>query len=189
MNSTSAELRLQDAWRECERHVHHLFYAMAALKPLWPFTADKYGALTDEQVQDMDQFILRFTKLQDTMGERFLPAILQYLQEPYDTRPMLDKLNRLEKLGFIESVEKWQQIRSIRNRFAHDYPDDPEKNAAHINLAFETALDLYQTLAAAASRLAADPYSLAALGNPLPQSTPDWIRPGEDGSRKGNNPK
>lgn len=149
---------------------------MAALEALWPFTADKYAALTDEQVQDMDQFILRFTKLQDTLGDRFLPAILQFLQEPYDTRPMLDKLNRLEKLGFIKSVEKWQQIRSIRNRFAHDYPDDPEKNAAHINLAFTAVPDLYETLAAASSRLAAAPYSLPALGNPLPHPSPVWGR-------------
>jgi len=56
--------------------------------------------VTDAQVQRVDQFILRFTKLQDAMGCRLFPAILQYLQEPYEERPMLDKLNRLEKRNY-----------------------------------------------------------------------------------------
>ena len=128
-------LRLQDAWRACERHVHHMFHAIYSLRPLWPFTAEKYADLTDEQIQAIDQFILRFSKLQDVIGGRFLPSLLQYLQEPYDNRPMLDKLNRLEKLEYIENAGKWQQIRGIRNKFSYDYPDDLEKNAENLNLA------------------------------------------------------
>ena len=135
-------LRLQDAWRECERHVYHLFHALSSIRAFWPLTGESYANLTDEQVQDVDQFILRFTKLQDTMGSRLFPAILHYLTEPFDDRPMLDKLNRLEKLGFIDSVEKWQTVRNIRNNFAHDYPDDPDKNAAQLNLAFESTMAL-----------------------------------------------
>lgn len=46
--------------------------------------------------QVLAQFILRFTNLKDVMGNRLFPAILQYLQEQYEERSMLDKLNRLE---------------------------------------------------------------------------------------------
>lgn len=71
--------------------------------------------------------MLRFGKLQDAIGTRLLPSVLLYLQEPYEDRPMLDKLHRLEKLGYIENSEQWQTLRILRNRFAHEYPDDPDK--------------------------------------------------------------
>ena len=59
---------------------------------------------------------------------------------------MLDKLNRLEKLGYLDSAETWQQIRATRNKFAHDYPDDGERNAALINMAKEAAEAMYDLL-------------------------------------------
>lgn len=76
------------------------------------------------------------------MGGRLFPALLQTLQEPYEDRPLLDKLNRLEQLGFLSSAESWQNIRATRNRFAHEYPDDWEKNAVLVNLASSAARDM-----------------------------------------------
>lgn len=71
------------------------------------------------------------------MGARLFPSVLLYLQEPYEDRPMLDKLHRLEKLGYLEESEQWRALRMLRNRFAHEYPDDPDKNAAILMLAIE----------------------------------------------------
>jgi hypothetical protein len=59
---------------------------------------------------------------------------------------MLDKLHRLEKLGYIEDSEQWQALRMLRNRFAHEYPDDPDKNAAILMLAIESVLSLKNIL-------------------------------------------
>jgi hypothetical protein len=132
-----------------------MFHAMSAIRAFWPLTGEAYANLSDEQVLYLDQFILRFTKLQDAMGGRLFPAILQYLNEPFEDRPMLDKLNRLEKLGFINSVEKWQTVRTIRNKFAHDYPEDLDKNAAQMNMALESAMDLHAMLATVAAKLKA----------------------------------
>jgi hypothetical protein len=50
--------------------------------PLSPLKGENMDLLTDEQVQDIDQFILRYTKLQDTMGTRLFTSILNYLFEP-----------------------------------------------------------------------------------------------------------
>lgn len=128
-----ASLRLLDAWRQCERHLYHLKHAMKTLVPLLPMTASSIPEMSDEVIQDWDQFVLRFTKLQDAIGARLYPALLDYLQEPYETRPMLDKLNRLEKLGYLQSIEEWNTLRAIRNHFAHDYPEDDELKAAYLN--------------------------------------------------------
>lgn len=126
-------LRLRDAWQQCERHVHHLRHALGAIEPLLPMTAHSLKAMDDESVQDWDQLILRFTKLQDAMGTRLFPAALDVLQEPFEDRPMIDKLHRLEKLGYLDDVEQWHGLRVIRNRFAHDYPEDDALKAAYLN--------------------------------------------------------
>ena len=135
---TTAILRLLEAWRQCQRHLHHLQHAQQALRPWLPMQPASISRLDDEAVQDWDQFILRFTKLQDAMGGRLLPEVLSYLQEPYEDRPMLDKLNRLEKLGFLDTAESWHTLRAIRNRFAHDYPEDDALKAAYLNEAVES---------------------------------------------------
>jgi hypothetical protein len=89
--------------------------------------------MSDETVQDWDQFVLRYTKLQDAIGSRLFTAVLTLLQEPYEDKPMIDKLNRLEKLGYLDSVDQWNQLRIIRNHFAHDYPSDDALKAAYLN--------------------------------------------------------
>lgn len=156
MNHDVSALRLKDAWRECERNVYHMRHALRSLAHFLPMTGDRFERLNDEQVQITDQFILRFTKLQDAMGSRLFPAILQFLQEPYEERPMLDKLNRLEKLGYLQNAEAWQYIRNTRNKFAHDYPDDGEKNAALINLACEAAENMCKILSVIEKKLRTD---------------------------------
>ncbi len=166
MTDHVSTLRLQDAWRECERNIYHLRRALTLLDPILPMTGQTFEHLSDLQVQSLDQFILRFTKLQDAMGSRLFPAVLQYLQEPYEERPMLDKLNRLEKLRYIDNAEAWQNIRSTRNKFAHDYPDDSEKNAALINVACEAAMDMFGILTGIEKKLINDQPALA-LGKSL----------------------
>jgi hypothetical protein len=74
----------------------------------------------------------------------------------HEDRPVLDKLNRLEKLRYIQSAEAWQNIRNTRNKFAHDYPDDWEKNAALINMACEAAADMYNILSTIEKKLKTD---------------------------------
>lgn len=142
MTANLAVLRLLDAWTQCERHRHHLNHALVALGPLLPMTAVAVAKLDDEAIQDWDQFLLRFTKWQDAMGVRLFPAALAYLQEPYDDRPMLDKLHRLEQLGYLSSLEEWQRVRAIRNHFAHDYPEDDAIKAAYLNEAVAAVANL-----------------------------------------------
>ncbi len=137
-------IRLKDAWLQCQRHLHHLRHALNAVQHALPMTAEALRVLNDEAVQDWDQLVLRFTKLQDAMGSRLFPAALDVLQESFEDRPMIDKLHRLEKLGYVRDVAEWNRLSVIRNRFAHDYPEDDALKAAYLNEAAEavTTLDL-----------------------------------------------
>jgi len=58
----------------------------------------------------------------------------------------IDKLNRLEKLGAIPSAEQWNEIRQIRNRMTHEYPDAPEHNADNVNDVVDSLDNLKETL-------------------------------------------
>lgn len=138
MNKDSLSLTIfNDTRRECDKHLRYLRSALRGLKPVLPLTGDRYQSLDEAEIKELDQFIFRFTKLQDAMGIRLFPAILNILQEPYEDLSMLDRLNRLEKLNLLASVTEWEQIRELRNRLTHEYPDDPEKNAQTVNLGVE----------------------------------------------------
>jgi hypothetical protein len=91
-----------------------------------------------------DQLLFRFTKLQDALGERLLPATLQQLAEPFEDWPMRDRLNRLEKLGFL-NLDDWLRWRDLRNRLAHEYPDQVDLRFATLKASIAAAHELIAT--------------------------------------------
>lgn len=94
------------------------------------------NALNDEQIEALDQYIYRFTKLQDAMGERLFKHTLALLAESTRSTAFIDKLNRLEQLGAIESAQAWLDLRQLRNLLAHEYANDDEEKTNAINLVF-----------------------------------------------------
>lgn len=122
---------------ESERHSQTLKQALTE----WQTSpASDLNELESDQVKLrlVDQILFRFTKLQDAIGNRLIPATLSSLKEPFEEWPMIDRLNRLEKLGFI-NTDEWLSWREIRNRLAHEYPDHPEVRYAAILNAIEAA--------------------------------------------------
>lgn len=76
--------------------------------------------------------------LQDVIGERLVPATLARLAEPCESWPMRDRLDRLEKLGYVD-VEQWLRWREARNRLARAYPDAPALRHAQLLEAIDAA--------------------------------------------------
>ena len=130
----------------CQRHADRLVWAMQAMEKHLPFSADTLGQLTDIELAILDQFTVRFAKLQDVMGAKLFPAVLELAKEPIGLDAFVDKLNRLEKIGAIASAEQWLMLREMRNAFSHEYPDDPDIQAAILNKAFLLASELLTTL-------------------------------------------
>jgi hypothetical protein len=111
-----------------------------------PFTSESLDHLTDMEMAILDQFSTRFAKLQDTMGVKLFPAVLELTKEQGVLDAFVDKLNRLEKIGAIPSANDWLMLREMRNAFSHEYPDDPDIQAAILNRAFALAKELIATL-------------------------------------------
>ena len=53
--------------------------------------------------------------------------------------PMLDRLDRLEQLGWLDSAEEWPDPRRIRNEFTHEYPESMEQRWERFELAHHSA--------------------------------------------------
>ena len=130
----------------CLTHAERLRWAMQHLADKQPYTAASLSELTEIELAVFDQFIVRFSKLQDVMGAKLFPAVIELTHEEGELATFIDKLNRLEKIGALDSVEQWLKLREMRNQFAHEYPDDPEIQSALLNKAFGMASQLLQCL-------------------------------------------
>ena len=70
----------------------------------------------------LDAFVSRFGRLQDTVTDRLLPALLQAMAEPRGAA--LENLDRAEKLGWLDSADQWLEMRKLRNQMVHEYIED-----------------------------------------------------------------
>lgn len=130
----------------CEKHADRLEWAKTQLAPHFPLQPAKLASLDNVTVAVLDQFSTRFSKLQDAMGAKLFPAVLELTKEQGELSTFIDRLNRLEKIGALPSVDDWLILREMRNQFAHDYPDDPEIQAAILNRAMSLSDLLLETL-------------------------------------------
>lgn len=129
-------LKVEAVFQEGDSHLQRLAGGTGKLASVFPLSPETLDALADETVSLLDQFIYRFTKLQDAMGTRLFPALVSMITGSDAPRPFIDTLNQLEKAGVISSAETWQALRVLRNNLAHDYPDSKEQCAATLNMLF-----------------------------------------------------
>ncbi|MDA3898324.1 MAG: hypothetical protein PF482_19480 [Desulfobacteraceae bacterium] len=102
-----------------------------------------------EAVKTIDTFIYRFSKIQDYMGEKLFPVVLDMLGEYKSSLSFMDILNKLERLEFIQSVRQWINFREIRNTLTHEYPDNEKEIIEGIKLAvnaYSEIKNIYATI-------------------------------------------
>ena len=130
------KLKQDKVINECEKHLKRLQYAKGELKNIFPLTQKAYQELSQEDVQAIDQFIYRFTKLQDTIGEKLIKIVFSMYEENIGKYTFIDILNRLEKADILIAQEV-QELRSVRNELAHNYEDDPMQSTIILNKVYE----------------------------------------------------
>ena len=123
--NTDLAARLDHLRRVVIKECHYLTYTAEGLKRIdpqfrWLDAIEQNADLTER----LDAFVSRFCRLQDTLGDKLLPAYLNMQLEPVGT--VLDNLNRAEKLGLIASVADWIEARSLCNSLVHVYTEDVE---------------------------------------------------------------
>lgn len=136
---------IESAIKENDTHLKRIERTKQLLQEFFPISVESFQRLSEEQIEHVDQFIYRFTKLQDSMGARLLPAIYTWLEGVDRPMPFLDILNRLEQLQIIDDVANWQYFRNLRNNLAHDYPESIEQTVETLNFLYNE-IEIFESM-------------------------------------------
>ncbi len=145
-------LALKQSLEQCRAHADALNDALDDMR-LHAFTSDTMETLSKPDRRLLDQFAYRYTRLQDDMGARLMPAVLHALGEEVTAMPALDRFARLEQLGYLSSADEWNTMRQIRNEFAHDYPDSAQERFERLTAAMGAANQAMASLQHMAAKL------------------------------------
>ncbi|MGB4359443.1 MAG: hypothetical protein WBJ19_03390 [Rhodoferax sp.] len=146
MKNTPEQLALQHIQTVCQGHAEALSEALQDMQ-LRALSADDYSHMSKSDRRLLDQFAYRYTRLQDDMGARLMPAVLKVLGEDIAPLSAIDRFTRLEQLGWLPSADEWLTLRQIRNQFSHDYPDSPVERFERLQAAVQAARQLLTVLA------------------------------------------
>ena len=131
------DLKIQKLIVECDKHLKRINGAYLKMSIFMPLDENKYQQLSDDEIEHIDQFLFRFAKLQDAIGEKLFMLLLEFMEEENTrTKPFIDILNRLEQLGLLDDKNVWLELRKIRNNIAHQYEDEPHQAAEALNAIF-----------------------------------------------------
>lgn len=127
-----------------QREGEHLAYSWNRLYTA-PVDVDWVNQLPEnpEAAERLEAFVSRFGRMQDTIADKLLPRWLMALAETPGSQ--IEILNRAERLGTIESVQKWLEARKLRNRLVHEYMEDIRDFSEALALAREYSLMLLRT--------------------------------------------
>lgn len=107
-----------------------------------PMTLQRVAALVNDvaDAEQVDAFVSRFGRLQDTLGGKLLPRYLEAVGEPAGA--LLDNLDRAERMGLVASADAWMAVRRLRNQMVHEYIEQPDilQNALHAGHRFVPTL-------------------------------------------------
>ena len=122
MKSLENEDRLKEAVQLCTIHIERMSFAYNKIKNHFPLTEERFTNIVPEELSYFDQLIFRFSKLQDCMGGKLFPALLENLGEETKGVPFIDLLTKLEELNLLDNSRDWLLLRETRNIVTHEYP-------------------------------------------------------------------
>ena len=163
MNKNLVE-RLDFLQRVVTKEIKHLEYSsMQVFKE--PLTVDRVASLTTDEdlAEKVEAFTSRFSRLQDTVGDKLLPVWLSALGE--QTGAVIDNLDKAEKLGVLASADLWLEIRQLRNQMIHEYIESIEV----LTNALQTAQGYQQELINFAQAILGDVKNRNLVKTPIPK--------------------
>ena len=109
-------------------------------------TLERDASRTDAEWERWDALTVRFARLADVLTQQVFRAIDLAEFLPADST-FVDRINRAEKRGHIQSAYVWKEIRDIRNQIVHEYA------SAQLQLLFQDVVRLAPELLACVERL------------------------------------
>lgn len=110
-------------WKKLDhlaRMREYLHYSHTQVRQLLPLT--DWSLLLPDQHESLAAFRIRFSEYQEHIGKTMKAVAVE---EEKPSEPFTAVLLYMEKLGCLDSVERWKDIRELRNAVNHEYEDDP----------------------------------------------------------------
>ena len=100
-----------------------------------------YDSLSKLQKFALNALIFRFSKLQDLLGSKIFRNYLEYCGYTTQGVSFFDILKEIEKEEIVD-IDTWLELRELRNKIAHDYPEELDEMLEGINLFIEKSSEL-----------------------------------------------
>jgi hypothetical protein len=82
--------RLKKIVYECKKHIQRMDSAAMKMASFMLLDQSRYDRLDEDEVEHIDQFLFRFLKLQDAIGQKLFKTILRVLKEDIENKPFID---------------------------------------------------------------------------------------------------
>jgi len=128
--------RLNLYFQEAQKHIDLIEESLDVLKDALPIK--NYEELTQLQRFALNVLIFRFSKLQDLIGAKIFRNYLEYSGYNTTEKSFFDILKEIEKESIVD-IDTWDELRELRNKIAHEYPEEVDEMLESVNLFIQKA--------------------------------------------------
>lgn len=141
MSPEEAALARQ-ALRSAEGCARRMARSQGKLAAQFPLSATRLTALPLDVEDDLDAFLKRYEQLVNSIQDELFKVVAIVGGEDVRGLARREVAELMDRLGALPSAASFRLLVAIRNRIAHSYPDDPERQAGNLNAAYESVPDL-----------------------------------------------
>ena len=139
MRQTTNKKRLASYFIEAQKHIALIDESLEVLKPQIPIK--EYETLNQLERFALNALIFRFSKLQDLIGVKIFRTYLDFSGFEIREKSFFDILREIEKEGIVD-IDSWSEVRELRNKIAHEYPEEIDEMVESINLFIQKSGEL-----------------------------------------------
>lgn len=105
-----------------QRMCEYLAYSTQKIQRVLPIY--NWRALSLEQHETLAAFRVRFSEFQEHLGKTMRAVAIE---EEVEVERFGSVLAFMEKLGVLDSTERWKIVRELRNAVNHEYEEDADR--------------------------------------------------------------
>jgi uncharacterized protein YutE (UPF0331/DUF86 family) len=132
----------RQALRSAEACARRLRRSQGTLAAQFPLSPARVAALPPEVEDDVDAFLKRYEQLVNAIQDELFKVVAIVGGEDVRGLARREVAELMDRLGAVPSAAGFRVLVAIRNRIAHSYPDDPERQAENLNAAYGAVPDL-----------------------------------------------
>jgi hypothetical protein len=123
---------------QLQRMRQYLEHSYERCHEIFPVT--NWQAMSMEQHEMLAAFRVRFSEFQEHLGKTMRAVAIE---EEVNAERFGSVLAFMEKLGVLESVERWKIIREIRNAVNHEYEEDAGRLTQFFSEMFKATPEIF----------------------------------------------